>query len=1443
MAEDTSKVEVKLDADIAGFVARMKQAERSLKSFKREAAGMSSGAAGRSFSALEERVLKTKKSFDSFDKGVKMLGTGLTKFLGLAIKGVLIQMAAMGAAMLAIHGAFVIGNGLAKAYAATMKVFAGGAAGLAVALSTVASALREQQAAMFAFSGGGAAQLGSGLNQTRTAMRALATDSDLAVLGMANLNKAYGAMAKSMTSTQILGSKNLMKALFDFGAAGQDPAQAAEKIGVVIEALNNSKKSFSEVQAAAKELGPQMEKALTKMGITTKKKFQEALLSGDLAKEGGVFGQFAAVNSTLISRVKAFFNIIKEEFADFGQKFLEPAKVAMERIMRIIRRDLMRVGAELSAFGTGGFFEGLVTAVDKTSNFFVKLIREYLPGAKGIFQRIGDFFNDLGRGWDSMVRKLEPFIEGARVIESIFSPLWRTIKEEGVESFNSFNQQLIENSASFKEFGERLAGLLESAFELGRTFREIWMESLPFINDVLSGVKQIFDMLTGIVSGMSSAFGATGGLMAFAIAARQMKGTSGGLLTSVTGKTMTLNPQTVVVNAPGAPPVTFQQGGPPNRYGGAGVAPAGTGVAPPGGRTGQSSGRSGGGGQTTQVPGGGGQPTAPPAIAGPPVGYFSGKKLYQLPTGPYSKITGRAQSNRSFALGNRLRELRGTRGGVALLGDSARGITGIANSMGAKMGVGMGLSMASQYAPEEMRGAMALGGTVGMFNPIAGLAIAGLGGAMSARSAGGGALAGLAGGAAAGAMVAGPVGAAIGGALGALGGALMGGANKIKMEAKEAAFAINTALKGMITTSMQGVGSTVQANIEEVRAGRNTEGSVSAISGLTARYLKQTAGASAALRDPVREAVKQQEIYMELARRASTTAPGELMEAEKLLNLRKEELTRVFKNIQRNPAGYGGFTLTGDMLKKIEKSPIAAGQEFLEQNKTQFIAVDAVEKQTTARMDRLRMITGKTNAELEAMAHELGYPLYDSTVKFTDVLQGLGITLVKTAEQMRQANVDVFVSSGDVYQSLIKQSKASEIINEQAEAMRVALSGGGVKAPEIFEFLSNIQASVLDRNMGDPLAAFREITGQIGNASNPGKVFGPGGVFQNIDPATFFLPEVQNAYGQYERKNMAGFRGNAASQITSLLASEGKMVDANVLDTALSSMSRDEQLAFYSALETMKVTDTGTRKSFEMTTAGGVKSISMGSDVNAASAIMNLLGLSGMNVKDIEGGEATQKNLNNVANNLDTYTTELQTAIMDITKKTGDLFVGINSTPEWMKPDALRKAFEAAGFTGDTSSPRGRSVGDTTSSRLSQTMARHSAVDGMLTGTRSITSSYRTYALGSPSSDHVTGRAIDLVGANLGQYKQLTEKAGGFAEFHGRGASRHLHVVPGPGAIGDTMVPASLKAPSVMAPPSVSGGSNNYYTFNINGSNASPDEIANRVMAKIKDQQRAERER
>jgi TP901 family phage tail tape measure protein len=95
---------------------------------------------------------------------------------------------------------------------------------------------------------------------------------------------------------------------------------------------------------------------------------------------------------------------------------------------------------------------------------------------------------------------------------------------------------------------------------------------------------------------------------------------------------------------------------------------------------------------------------------------------------------------------------------------------------------------------------------------------------------------------------------------------------------------------------------------------------------------------------------------------------------------------------------------------------------------------------------------------------------------------------------------------------------------------------------------------------------------------------------------------------------------------------------------------------------------------------------------------------------------------------------------------------------------------------GDTPGPR--------ASRLGSAMAFHAGVDGGVPGKRAISSYVRAHSLGSPWSDHLTGRAYDLVGSNLGSYAEAARRAGGFAEFHGAGPERHLHV-----AVGDTPGP------------------------------------------------------
>jgi len=167
--------------------------------------------------------------------------------------------------------------------------------------------------------------------------------------------------------------------------------------------------------------------------------------------------------------------------------------------------------------------------------------------------------------------------------------------------------------------------------------------------------------------------------------------------------------------------------------------------------------------------------------------------------------------------------------------------------------------------------------------------------------------------------------------------------------------------------------------------------------------------------------------------------------------------------------------------------------------------------------------------------------------------------------------------------------------------------------------------------------------------------------------------------------------------------------------------------------------------------------------------------------------------------------------------------------------------------TGDTRTSRSRAIGDTATSKLAQTMSRHSAINSQLTGKRTITSALRNYNLGSPSSDHLTGGAIDLVGQNLGQYASIVNKSGGFAEFHGSAGSRHLHAVPGAG-IGDSSTPsgntvnkaqqnlaAQLAGKGVKANAGsiVRGSTINYFNIEVNGGNQSPEQIANVVMAKL----------
>jgi hypothetical protein len=111
-----------------------------------------------------------------------------------------------------------------------------------------------------------------------------------------------------------------------------------------------------------------------------------------------------------------------------------------------------------------------------------------------------------------------------------------------------------------------------------------------------------------------------------------------------------------------------------------------------------------------------------------------------------------------------------------------------------------------------------------------------------------------------------------------------------------------------------------------------------------------------------------------------------------------------------------------------------------------------------------------------------------------------------------------------------------------------------------------------------------------------------------------------------------------------------------------------------------------------------------------------------------------------------------------------------------------------------------------------------------------ITSSWREHSLGSPSSDHATGRAYDLTGDNLQQYAKNINGSGGFAEFHGINGERHLHVVPPIGPMGDTSTSRVAAAMTSGSGATQGGDSFNITVIESRDAKATADEVVKKIL-------------
>lgn len=1499
MAAD-EKITIKIDVD--ANTTAIEKATQATKRLKREA-GRSSGKkeiddygkdAARS---LKRTETKFKKHFDAVDRATQMFGKGLRKFLGMAIKGVVAEMAILSATMLGIHALFAAGNFIAKGYHGAMKMAAQGVAALTVVLATGAAAMREQQAAMYAYRGKGAKEFGAGINQVRVAMRGLQMDQDLAGLGAEALNKAYAVMSKTMSTPQINASNKLFKNLMDFGSAGQDPAKAAEKVGAVIEAITGAgkgkdKKSLSQTISLIKQLGPEAEKALTKANVKTKEQLKKLISSGELAKLGGVEGQFDTTNNTLMGSIKKFMALIKGEFADFGLMFLEPAKEAFQRIFQIIQRDIRRLTGITADFGSGRFMDGLVNAVDKVSTFFVDLTQKWLPRSEGQFSGIANWWNNMLRTFGLFREALRKYIEPAQAIERAFKPIWTAIRDNGIKNLNSFREGILQNKDEILEFGQRVGQVIDAVGDLAIGLKKAFFDILPVISDVLKGVTDIFKMLTGLLTKTSGTglLGSLAPLLGLFVMSGKMKNTQGGVMGQM--NSMNVSAGTVYVNGGGA-----SSGAPPGLSSGGGT---------PGITNGVPSHIRNANGQlvpNTQgiTPGRG--------MMAPKIDRFGNQSTVLAPTkANYAALN---MDTSKLPYGKKLSEFRRMRDMARYARTETRfagGMEKFNNSGMARMGVGMGLAAASQYAPEEMRGAMALGGMVGAVNPMAGLAVAGIGGAMKAQGAGKGALAGMAGGAAAGAMVGGPYGAAIGAALGVVAGGIMGGVNEIKARANEAKGAINGAMSNMLQGIMQGAYSQFERGQAALEAGKDTStfagSAIGKGSEMAAKQRALSVRASAALmeerfgfnaiqgnmqsntgagmfgraltkgvlRNPVMAAVGSVvagdagvaretgtnnykmsmkgagNTFIDIAN-SSMVNPmqqissvlgamvpdimnvgaliGKIPGAEQVGSLfntgvgkgiksllgfnvkssRREEEEKLLAQLQKEGV------LTKEQFESAMKDPGAAINQFTKDADEKAKAFEQIDDVNNKRLEKLKQITGKTAPELEKLAKNMGVNLYDATMTFDDMVTKLRINMVKSAAEMQAANQNIFMDTS-IYDTVIKRKETQFAIDDKTRVLSDRLAAGTADETDIFKYLSGMSADMTALHGGDAISAFYDQQQLIGKG---GKAYTAGGALEGFESQI-----AGNATFQaQQQKVLGGFARTGAEQITAMLG------DSNLMAAGGSTALTQQILAMDPAKQQKLLTDLQNG-----TLTGMGANLPPGQKMTAEQSLKTY-GL-GLTTEKLDDGS-----LDSVADSMDTASEAFKSAVDEFTKYSKDFFQNhpIDKTPEWY----TKESFQAL-IKGDTSSPRGKGVGDTTSSRLSQTMARHSAIDSQLTGRRNVTSTYRTTGLGSINSDHVMGRALDLTGQNLGQYAKLVHANGGFAEFHGTNASRHLHVVPGPGGpTGDTQSPARM----TQTRGQMSSGAPIYnISFAINGAgNMSPNEIAQTVIRKIKETQASEIQR
>lgn len=683
-----------------------------------------------------------------------------------------------------------------------------------------------------------------------------------------------------------------------------------------------------------------------------------------------------------------------------------------------------------------------------------------------------------------------------------------------------------------------------------------------------------------------------------------------------------------------------------------------------------------------------------------------------------------------------------------------------------RMGAGMGMGVMSGFMGEEAQGAMNLGSSIAMINPLLGAAVGFGGAALKSKTVGGGMLSGAAGGAALGGMI-GPQGAVVGAIVGGILGGVMGHFGKGKAAREEVeASARETAAEiwgGMIS------------GIDEARA----EGGP-----MTGARMRRALNV-----DQISNILQSGGAALKMERE-SQEGPGHAARQTALRSIyANQDMLGVEMSVEeRDKALRRPFEFLDEMLPEITKH--------------HGVATTILNKYTN-RMEHMTDMFSVTEDELLEMATTVGVNLYDATEDTTEMVKKLSGALMLTRDAINNVFQEImdtaynaFGTAAGVYGGEIGMDESARAFKEMAASGEIDTSTTEGKK-QVLDFLQEQMGFATDLAGGDMLGA----TGMIN------RLFGEGEAFTQADESgrgsLYGLGHLfQDPVIQAELAKMLAATGPAkvaalTRTVTGNLGNVGLQGDISSTTDWAGITGPDRDLLNTLFANTRDL-DSGTNYKDD---EGNLTSMGQGWLQTKLDQILGVGAVS--NLKAITEGVGTEAlSDDDMAGFAKTFETSV-----------GTFKVSIDNM--------------VAKLGGDTKHP----FGDT-SSAMAGTLAAHDRISGGLSGKRTITSGYRNYALGSSNSDHVTGRALDLVGDNLGAYQQGIKSGGGYAEFHGMGDSRHLHAVP---AMGDTsMSQGGMGSTS---------STNNYNISVTGGPNANSREVATLVMNELQNIERSNRER